>query len=94
MDITTIAAIVGILTVVFSLLSKVIGFPDQMRKNYKRKSTKGLSSAFIILAFISYSLWALHGIFQNDPVLTIGQGIGVITTGLILYQIWIYRKNS
>lgn len=89
-----IAAIVGILTVIFGVLVKIIGFPDQMRNNYKRKSTQGLSTTFIALSFVTYSLWTLHGIFQKDPVLTIGQGIGIITTGAILCQIWLYRKNS
>ncbi len=89
-----IAAVVAVLTVVFGVLVKVIGFPDQMKDNYKRKSTKGLSTTFIVLSFITYILWTLHGIFQKDPVLAIGQGIGIITTGIILYQIWIYRKKS
>ncbi len=89
-----IAAIVAVLTIIFGIIVKVVGFPDQMRSNYKRKSTKGLSTMFIALSFITYSLWTLHGIFQNDPVLTFGQGVGIITTGIILYQIWIYRKNS
>jgi uncharacterized protein with PQ loop repeat len=89
-----VAAIVAVLTIIFGVLVKIIGFPDQMRDNYKRKSTKGLSTTFIVLSFITYTLWTLHGFFQKDPVLTIGQGIGIITTGIILYQIWIYRKNS
>ena len=89
-----IASIVAVLTIIFGVTVKIVGFPDQMRNNYKRKSTKGLSSTFIVLSFITYILWTLHGIFQKDPVLAIGQGIGIITTGIILYQIWIYRKNS
>jgi len=87
-----IAAIVAVLTVIFGVVVKIVGFPDQMRSNFKRKSTKGLSTTFIVLSFITYTLWTLHGYFQNDPVLTIGQGIGIITTGVILYQIWLYRK--
>ena len=89
-----IAAIVALLTVIFGIVVKVVGFPDQMRSNYKRKSTKGLSTTFIVLSFITYSLWTLHGIFIKDPVVYLGQGIGIITTGIILYQIWIYRKKS
>lgn len=90
----SIAEIVAVLTIIFGVIVKVVGFPDQMRNNYQRKSTKGLSTMFIALSFITYTLWTLHGIFQNDPVLTFGQGIGIITTGIILYQVWIYRKNS
>src|SRR3989344_3163621 len=89
-----IAAIVAILTIIFGVLVKIIGFPDQMRGNYKRKSTKGLSTTFIVLSFITYTLWTLHGFFQKDTVLAVGQGVGIITTGIILYQIWIYRSNS
>jgi len=90
----TFAIIIGILTVVFSLLSKAIGFPDQIRKNLKRKSTEGLSTIFFVLAFFSYMLWVIHGYLKNDWVLILGQGLGVLTTGFILYQIFIYRKKK
>lgn len=94
MDLSSIAVVVAVLTIIFGILVKVIGFPDQMRNNYKRKSTKGLSTSFIVLSFITYALWTLHGMFQKDAVLAVGQGIGIITTGIILYQIWLYRKNK
>jgi len=71
-----LVAIVGGLTLLFSILIKVIGFPDQMRKNWKRKSTKGVSTWFYLLTFISYVLWVFHGILQKDNVLIIGQGLG------------------
>ncbi len=88
------AAIIGFLTVVFGIIVKVIGFPAQIKTNLQRKSTKGLSTTFMGLSFITYTLWTLHGILQKDPVLYIGQGIGIITTGIILYQIWIYRDRK
>ena len=91
---TDFAVIIGVLTLVFGIVVKVIGFPDQIRKNFKGKSTKGLSTTFIVLSFAAYTLWTLHGILRNDPVLMIGQGLGILTTGVILYQIWIYRRNS
>jgi uncharacterized protein with PQ loop repeat len=64
MDWTTLslATIVGVLTVIIGILVKIIGFPDQFRLNYKRKSTKGLSTLFFALAFVSYILWTVHGI--------------------------------
>lgn len=87
-------AIVGVLTVIFGVIVKVVGFPDQIRSNKKRRSTKGLSTTFIGLSFVTYSLWTLYGVLKGDPIVYLGQGIGIITTGIILYQIWIYRKNS
>lgn len=95
MDISTItfAAVIGLMTVVIGILVKVIGFPDQFRLNLKRKSTKGISTLFYVLAFFSYILWTLHGILQKDWVLIAGQGVGIVTTGMIVAQIIKYRKK-
>ena len=89
-----IVVLVAVLTVIFGLLAKVVGFPDQIRKNYKRKSTEGLSTIFIVIAVISYILWTIHGFFINDWVLIVGQGLGIVTTGVILIQILHYRKKQ
>ena len=90
----TFAGVVGFLTLVVGILVKVIGLPDQIRKNYNRKSTEGLSTTFMILALASYSLWTLHGILRNDIVLIVGQGLGIFTTGIIIWQIFKYRKKK
>ena len=90
----TIAAVIGFLTVALSILVKVIGFPDQIRKNFKRKSTEGLSTYFYVLSFFVYVLWTAHGFLQNDRVLVLGQGLGIVTTGIILYQIFHYRNKK
>ena len=94
MDSLTIASIVGFFTTTVAILVKIVGLPDQIKKIYKRKSTEGISMIFFILAFLSYFLWTIHGIFQKDNVLIIGQGAGMITTGIILTQIFIYRKKK
>lgn len=86
------ALVVGFLTVALSILIKVIGFPDQIRKNLQRKSTEGVSTTFYVLSFITYSLWTLHGFMQKDWVVILGQGLGIVTTGVIVYQIFHYRK--
>ncbi len=88
------AIVIGFLTTVLSILVKVIGFPDQIRKNYKRKSTEGVSTSFYILSFLVYLLWTLHGILQKDMVLVLGQGLGIITTGVVVYQIILYRNKK
>lgn len=89
----TFAGVIGILTVIIGIIVKIIGLPDQIRKNYNRKSTEGLSSSFIILSFFAYLLWTLHGILQRDMVLVVGQGLGILTTGVIIWQIFIYKKE-
>jgi len=88
-----IAVIIGFLTTVMTILIKVVGFPDQIKKNYKRKSTEGISALFYIMSFATYILWTLHGIMQKDWVVIVGQGLGIITTGIIVFQILKYRKK-
>ena len=47
----TFAVVIGVLTVIIGILVKVLGFPHQFMKNYRKKSTDGLSTIFILLAF-------------------------------------------
>ncbi len=90
----TFASIIGVLTVGVGLLVKLLGFPDQFLKNYRRKSTEGLSAVFYYLAFVSYILWTIHGILANDWVVILGQGVGVLTTGAIVCQLLLYRNKE
>jgi uncharacterized protein with PQ loop repeat len=94
MKMATFVAAVGVMTIVLSLLTKLIGFPDQMRKNHQRKSVEGVSVAFYALSFITYVTWTLYGVLKKDPIVAIAQGLGVVTTGIICYQIVIYRKKN
>jgi len=89
----TFAGVIAFLTLVIGILVKIIGLPDQIKKNHNRKSTEGLSTWFITLSCVAYLLWTIHGVLQEDIVLVLGQGLGILTTGIILYQIFIYRKK-
>lgn len=94
MNTAGITLTIGILTATLSILIKLVGFPDQIRKNLRRKSTEGLSTTFYVLSFASYILWTIHGALQHDWVVIVGQGLGIITTGIIVYQIYAYRNNA
>lgn len=95
MELFTFAGIIGILTVIVGILVKLIGFPDQIWENYKRKSTKGVSTKLYVLSVTVYILWTIHGFLQDDWVLILGQGLGIITSGIILGQIiWYNSKNT
>jgi uncharacterized protein with PQ loop repeat len=83
--------VVTLLTTIFSVGVKVIGMPDQIRSNYKRKSTSGLSVWFMVTTFISYVLWVVHGLEVHDNALVIGQSIGAVVTVVIVVQMYLYR---
>lgn len=91
---TEVIFAIGIATTALSLLVKLVGFPDQIRKNHARKSTEGISGTFFLLSFLSYLLWTTHGILKNDWVVYLGQGLGVVTTGIILFQIYSYKRKN
>lgn len=86
--------IVGFATAFISILVKAIGLPDQIRKNYRRKSTEGLSVAFFLLSVLAYALWTFYGVLKKDYVLIFGQGFGMITMVIIAYQIWLYKGKK
>ena len=90
----SIAAIVAILTTVLSVGVKVVGMPDQIKANRKRKSTEGLSWWFMICTLISYVMWVVHGFLAHDLSLIIGQSLGVVATAVIVGQMLKYRKTT
>lgn len=94
MDKATLIGVIGTATTIIAVLVKFVGLPDQVIKNYKRKSTEGLSVPFFLLGLLSYALWTFYGILKGDKVVALGQGAGVLTMGVIAYQIWLYRKKQ
>lgn len=86
--------IVGVIVAVLSAASKVIGQPDQIRKNWQRKSTEGLSLALYTFSFVTYFFWAIYGALREDWVVFLAHGtLGCIVTGIVLWQFFVYRNN-
>lgn len=90
----TLVALVGTIVSFLSIASKLIGPPDQIRLNWKRKSTEGLSLAFYAMSFVTYFFWALYGALRGDWVVFIAHGtLGCVVTGIVLFQFYLYRKK-
>jgi uncharacterized protein with PQ loop repeat len=89
-----LVTVIAILTAIVSVAVKVIGMPDQIKSNFRRKSTDGLSGWFITSTLISYMMWVIYGLITRNMTLIIGQGLGVIATSIILWQVVAYRKIS
>lgn len=86
--------IVGIATLVLSIASRFIGFPDQIRKIKKTKNVESISLPFFGIAFVACVFWVIHGILIKDWVTIIGQGIGAFFCGVIVLLIFKYRKEK
>lgn len=89
-----IGAIIGTATLVWSFGSKFIGYPSQIKKIVKNKSSENVSSTIFFFAFVSYILWTLHGVVIKDWVTIVGQGIGVLVSGWTLFVTLKYRKKD
>jgi uncharacterized protein with PQ loop repeat len=88
---SSFAMLIAGATVFFGVLVKLVGIPDQIQQNFRRKSTEGGSFPNQLIGFIAYIFWTLHGILHHDPVLFYGQLLGVFVTGILLYQFSVYR---
>ena len=83
-----IEEVVSTLTVIVSFSLKLIGFPSQIKKVRDSGTIQGVSVIYFVLGFVTYCLWTLHGILINDLTVIIGQGLGVIATGILLLVIY------
>jgi len=87
--------VVGFAVATMSVLIKIIGVPDQIKQNSRRKSTEGLSLRFYILSFVTFFLWGIYGALKDDWIVLLAQGaLGCLTTGIILFQFFLYRKRN
>lgn len=90
----TFAYIIGILTVATSLAVKIIGYPNQILQIHKSKKVDNISLTLAVTSFITYVCWTIHGILKKDVVVIAGQSLGIVTSGILLFQILKYRKNN
>jgi uncharacterized protein with PQ loop repeat len=72
--------LIGLITIVTSLLVKLLGEPDPIRRNFRRKSTAGLSPLLYVLSLIAYVSWTIHGVLQDDRVIIVAQSVGILTS--------------
>ena len=84
--------IIGVITVLLSLIVTGLGLSAQVRKNRERKSVEGLSFFYFSVLAISYSFWVLYGIMLKDWVLIIPMTIGALMSLVVVFQFFLYRK--
>jgi MtN3 and saliva related transmembrane protein len=85
--------IISALTIIASYLIKLIGLPQQAYRIYKSGDTKNVSTVLFIFSFISYTLWTYYGVLKNDYVIIIGQSVGILTSGIVLFVIYKSKKK-
>lgn len=76
-----------------SLALTFIGLPLQIKKIRAQRSTAGLSFIYMLLVFLGFSTWFLHGLLRGDAYLAASQAPGIILSFIILAHFWIYKKR-
>jgi len=90
MDLTEL---VGRVAFIVTVLFASFGMMAQVLKNYKAKSTSGLSVITFLMQFLCFMLWSMYGYLKEDFNL-IGANIpGCIFVSLILIQFFLYRNK-
>ena len=86
----------GTLAMISSIIYLCFGLPVQIFKNYKRKSTEGLSLFLIIFCASTLLMWSLYA-WVKDPKdwYIIASNIpGLIFSIVLLFQFRVYRKSN
>jgi len=86
-------SIIGTLAVIASLTIAMVGLPQQIYKNYQRKSCEGLAPFLIYSACCAYTLWGIYGWTKPDYFLVISQTPGSVLTFVLIFQIFYYGRN-
>lgn len=88
-----LTAALGIIGIGINWTLSFIGFPHQVIKNHRRKSTEGLSNLTYSMWFAAFLLNELYAIAVNNIILILGGLPGAILVGTILIQMVYYRKK-
>jgi uncharacterized protein with PQ loop repeat len=85
--------ILDVAALTVSLSITLVGFPFQIWKNYKKKDASGVSYILFILSLLSYSIWTTRAYFRHDWIMVVAYVPGILFTGIILCQMYFYRKS-
>ena len=86
--------IISVGTAISTIAVKLVGYPSQIRKILISRSVANLSVTHFTISFVTYLLWTLHGINQQDWVVIVGQGLGIVTSGILMGLILVVRRGK
>lgn len=93
MDHLALTNLLGSLAMVASLALAVVGLPQQVLVNYRRKSCEGLSAPLVCSVVCTYGLWSAYGWVKPDIFLGISQSLGLVFALALLIQLLYYRRK-
>ncbi|MCF6766202.1 SWEET family sugar transporter [Thiotrichales bacterium 19S3-7] len=89
-----IVIISGWIATTITIIYTMFGLPMQVRTNYKRKSTEGLSLLLFCFLFLTFLSWVIYGLLKADYFIVVPNGLGACFALIILGQIIIYSEKK
>jgi uncharacterized protein with PQ loop repeat len=88
--------IMGWIATIITITYTGYGLPVQFRKNYKMKSTEGLSLSMITMMFLTFLSWVIYAAMKSPPdyYIMVCNFVGAVGACVILIQFWMYRKSK
>ena len=86
--------VMGWIATIVTITYTSYGLPVQFYKNYKKKSTEGLSLSMIIMMFMTFLSWVIYAAMKSPPdyYIMVCNFIGAVGVFFILIQFWLYRN--
>jgi len=93
---TNTIEILGWFALIVSVIYTSFGLPVQIVKNYKNKSTEGLSFWMFFLMFVTYLSWVLYAFAHTPPdwFIIVPNSIGMAGDIFIMLQFIIYKESK
>ena len=86
--------LVGWIASVVTLTYTAFGLPVQIRKNWAKKSTEGLSLFMTIMLFGTFTSWVVYSALKLDWYILIPNSVGAVGALVILGQFAAYRDRK
>lgn len=86
--------ILGVAAMATSIVYTGMGLPMQIWKNYRTKSTKGLSLFFASIMFVSLLAWAFYGFAKDDFYILFPNAMGAVFSVVLLWQFCVYSSSG
>ena len=86
--------IIGWIATIITIAYTGYGLPVQFYKNYRSKSTEGLSLSMIVMMFLTFLSWVVYAAMKTppDPYIMTCNALGAVGAFSLLMQFWFYRK--
>lgn len=85
----------GFVALIITTIYTFLGLPSQILRNYKKKSTEGLSLFLIVMLSLTFCVWSLYSYFKvpRDYYILFSNSPGFFFSVVVLLQFWIYKKR-